>query len=107
MDIKDRLSAKTQQCRNVLKLLNGKLQLKLSTLEKVKKDMLALTVDMKDPAATLRFVTKREKIKLHYLDEPESKECEIYEALEWLNLKMGSCTARSWAWTAMWTMLPI
>ncbi|KAH8247484.1 hypothetical protein KR038_005031 [Drosophila bunnanda] len=89
-DLKDTLEAKTQQCKGVLKLLNEKLHLKLSTLDKVKKDMLTLADDMKKPTASTRFVINHEKIKLNYLDESEPKECELAEALEWINLKMGS-----------------
>ncbi|KAH8246981.1 hypothetical protein KR032_006108 [Drosophila birchii] len=89
-DLKDRLDAKTQQCKGVLKLLKEKLQLKLSTLDQVKKDMLALADDMKKPTASARFVINHEKIKLNYLDESEDKECELAEALEMFNLKMGS-----------------
>ncbi|KAH8293581.1 hypothetical protein KR054_001705 [Drosophila jambulina] len=89
-DLKERLDAKTHQCQEVLKLLNKKLQLKLSTLDKVKKDMLTLADDMKKPTASTRFVINHEKIIIHYLDESEAKECEMAEALEWFNLKMGS-----------------
>ncbi|KAH8367072.1 hypothetical protein KR200_007368 [Drosophila serrata] len=89
-DLKDKLDAKTQQCKGVLKHLNEKLQLKLSTLDKVKKDMLTLADDMKKPTASNRFVINHEKITLNYLDEAEPKECELAEALEWINLKMGS-----------------
>ncbi|KAH8347173.1 hypothetical protein KR059_006087, partial [Drosophila kikkawai] len=89
-DLKKQLDAKTQQCQGLLKILNEKLRLKLLTLDKVKTDMLALADDMKKPTASARFVTNHEKIKLNYLDESEGKECEMAEALEWFNLKMGS-----------------
>ncbi|KAH8347867.1 hypothetical protein KR084_001880 [Drosophila pseudotakahashii] len=86
----DHLEAKAQQCRNVFKTLKDRLQLKTATMQKVKTDVLELDAEIKKPGAENRFVTNREKVKLHFLDESEINEYNVPEALERYSIKMSS-----------------
>ncbi|XP_017001655.2 uncharacterized protein [Drosophila takahashii] len=86
----DGLEAKAQQCRNVLKILKERLQLKTATMQKVKTDVMELDAEIKKPGAENRFVTNHEKVKLHFLDETDSGEYNVPEALERYSVKMSS-----------------
>ncbi|EDW91471.1 uncharacterized protein LOC6530915 [Drosophila yakuba] len=89
-DLIKRQEVNAQQCRKVLKILKERLSLKLSTMQKLKKDLLDLHSEIKKPGAETRFVTNHEKVKLHFLDETESSKHEVSDALERCNIKMSS-----------------
>ncbi|XP_020814047.1 uncharacterized protein LOC110188621 [Drosophila serrata] len=88
-DLKERLGAKFQQCKDLLKILGDRLQLKIDELKEVREEMIVLSVEMEKPTAALRFVTNHEKIKLNCLGESEDKEYEISDALGWFNVKLS------------------
>ncbi|XP_017072718.1 uncharacterized protein LOC108108974 [Drosophila eugracilis] len=89
-ELTDRLEAKTQQCRKVLKVLQDRLRLKKEAIQKVKEDVLELESEMKKPEGNIRFLTNHEKVKIRFLDETITWEHSVPEALERYSIKMSS-----------------
>ncbi|EDV55236.1 uncharacterized protein LOC6547494 [Drosophila erecta] len=89
-DLIKRQEVNAQQCRKVLQVLKERLSLKISTMQKLKKDLQDLHSEIKQPGADTRFVTNHEKVKVHFLDETEVSEHEVSVALERCNIKMSS-----------------
>ncbi|XP_016953064.1 uncharacterized protein LOC108026602 [Drosophila biarmipes] len=88
-ELTERLEADAEQCRNIIKILKDRINLKIATLKKIREDVLQLNSEVQKPGAEIRFVTKREKVKLHFLDEAETKEYFVQEALERYSVKMS------------------
>ncbi|XP_037716375.1 uncharacterized protein LOC119551212 [Drosophila subpulchrella] len=88
-ELTERLEENVQQCRNIIKILKDSLSLKIATMKKVKTDVLELNSEVGKPGAEIRFVTNREKVKLHFLDETEIKEYSVQDALEQYSVKMS------------------
>ncbi|XP_017051055.1 uncharacterized protein LOC108094794 [Drosophila ficusphila] len=89
-DLTNRLEEKSQQCKNIIKILKDTVQLKRTALHKVKEDIQDLSAEIKKDGAAQRFTIDREKVTLHFLDEKETNEYEASEALEHLSIKMNS-----------------
>ncbi|XP_017123168.1 uncharacterized protein LOC108143357 [Drosophila elegans] len=89
-DLTERLTAKAEQCHNVLEILKGRLHLKTLALKQVKEDILQLSLEAKKPRADNRFAMNGEKVRIHFLDETEAHEYEALEALDRYSIKMSS-----------------
>ncbi|KAH8270849.1 hypothetical protein KR018_007191, partial [Drosophila ironensis] len=89
-ELLDKMNEKTERCEHALSVMKTKVDLKMASLHKVKTDMMELNDELKKPGATKRFVTNKEKIAVHFLDETEMQLMDIPTALESFSLKMSS-----------------
>ncbi|KAH8279105.1 hypothetical protein KR026_001838, partial [Drosophila bipectinata] len=86
----NRMTAKSDQCESVLKVLKDKQQLKMATLHKVKQDMMELNQDLKTGGATKKYVTEKTKIAVRFMDEVEVHHLDIPTSLEKYNSKIDA-----------------
>lgn len=84
VDLRERMGAEAKQCRDIIKILQDEVGLKMNMIDKLRKDMRALIVEMQNPNVALRFLVNKEKIPLDNLDE-----FDLYEALDWHNENMS------------------
>ncbi|KAH8323569.1 hypothetical protein KR074_001838, partial [Drosophila pseudoananassae] len=89
-ELVNRMTAKSDQCEKVLKVLKDKLELKMGTLQKVKQDMMELNRELKKGGATKKYVTEKTKITVHFMDEVEEHDLDIPTSLETYNRKIDS-----------------
>lgn len=62
VDLRERMGAEAKQCRDIIKILQDEVGLKMNMIDKLRKDMRALIVEMQNPNVALRFLVNKEKI---------------------------------------------